>query len=104
MQKLEQKVNRGVGKNGVGNTTENSITTVQPGNIPYNINSCTQHLHQQRNQQDALVLIDSHAPVWSLDDFDIGKKLVRLIIERDLRFIINGNRISFRKQIMLFTG
>lgn len=95
MQKLEQKVNRGVGKNGVGNTTENSITTVQPGNIPYNINSCTQHLHQQRNQQDALVLIDSHAPVWSLDDFDIGKKLgegqfgsVYLARERRCKFIV----------------
>lgn len=31
-------------------------------------------------KQDALVLVDTNAPVWSLNDFDIGKKLVRLAL------------------------
>lgn len=54
IEKLEQKINRA------------PRPQQQPPSASYHNNI----------EYDALVLLDSHAPVWSLADFDIGKKLV----------------------------
>lgn len=92
MQRLEEKINRyqdSSGKRGL-----DSKIGKKAANKPNNDeNSCkhpirnapeqpirkaqpeTHHHRWQADRMDALMLLDSHAPVWSLNDFDIGKKL-----------------------------
>lgn len=70
--------------------SSSSSSNVQPTSSPFPVapvvtnqkRSSNRYRHRHNHPNDALVLLDSHAPVWSLDDFDIGRRLVRIKIKR----------------------